>query len=232
MSVLLPSIAAELQLTYTQAAALLSASAVAIGAAQIPLAALSAGGAEVPLLGGGLVWFGMFSAGLGLVTSFALAMVCTAAAGIGGGAYHPIATNRVAQLSRAGGVGGAIGTLNFAGDVGKFLLPAAAGAMAAIAGWRMSLVVLGGLAAATGVAYLWSRRAATALERHRHISSRSRPIGQRNWWGIVRPGPFVLLSIMSILDSEIRSATLTFLPFLLTTHGFGKAPGPARRLGV
>lgn len=222
LSVLLPSIASELRLTYTQAALLPTASAVAIGAAQIPLAALSAGRLDVPLLGGGLAWFGLSSAGLALATSVVMALAAVAVAGIGGGAYHPLATNRVAQLAPARGVGRAIGTLNFAGDVGKVLVPAAAGAAAALAGWRASLEILGGSAALTGAAYLWSRRT-TAVRERRQRGATAEAGTSTGWWGIQRPGPFTIMAAMSVLDNGIRAGTLTFLPFLLTAHGFGKA---------
>lgn len=190
---------------------------------QIPLAALASRGLEVPLLGGGLVWFGVFTAGMGLAMTFVWALAFATVGGIGGGAYHPIATNRIARLANPGTVGRVVGTLNFAGDVGKFLLPAAAGVLAATAGWRVSLGVIGGLAACTGLVFLWSRRMVGAVERARDEWRRGDPAGAGGWWGIRRSRPFALMTAMTVLDSGIRSGTLTFLPFLLTAHGFGKA---------
>ena len=150
LTVLLPSITAELRLTYMQAALLRTLDTGAAGAAQIPLAALASRGLEIPLMGGGLVWFGVFTAALGLAMAFLTALGFATVGGIGGGAYHPIATNRVARLAPQSAVGRMVGTLNFAGDVGKFLFPAAAGVLAGTFGWRISLEVIGGLAALTG----------------------------------------------------------------------------------
>src|SRR5207245_8030044 len=47
--------------------------------------------------------------------------------------------------------------------------------------------------------------------------------GATTWWGIRRPGPFAVMTAIGVLDQGIRSAALTFLPFLLVARGFGKA---------
>ena len=223
LTVLLPSITAELRLTYMQAALLRTLDTGAAGAAQIPLAALASRGLEIPLMGGGLVWFGVFTAALGLAMAFLTALGFATVGGIGGGAYHPIATNRVARLAPQSAVGRMVGTLNFAGDVGKFLFPAAAGVLAGTFGWRISLEVIGGLAALTGGVYLWNRRTAGAIEWSCAVPQRGDPSRAGSWWGIRQPRPFALMTAMTVLDSGIRSGTITFLPFLLTARGLGQA---------
>jgi len=82
LTVLLPSITADLRLTYMQAALLRTLDTGVAGATQIPLAALASRGLEVPLLGGGLVWFGVFTAGLGLTMTFVTALACAMVGGI------------------------------------------------------------------------------------------------------------------------------------------------------
>ncbi len=67
--------------------------------------------------------------------TFVGALTWVAVASAGAGTYHPVATNRIAHIADARNRGRALGTLNFSGDVGKFLLPAAAGAVASLAGW-------------------------------------------------------------------------------------------------
>ncbi len=61
-----------------------------------------------------------------------LTWVAVAVADAGAGTYHQVATNRIAHIADARNRGRALGTLNFSGDVGKFLLPAAAGAVASL----------------------------------------------------------------------------------------------------
>ena len=69
LSLLLPFIAADLNLTYTQSGLLKTASQGAISAAQIPAGLLAERYGEVLLLGLGTAWFGLSYAGLMLAPS-------------------------------------------------------------------------------------------------------------------------------------------------------------------
>lgn len=241
LTVLLPFVAADLHLGYAQAAIMRTAHITALAAAQIPLAALASGARETAVLGGGLIWFGAAYLALGGAATFAGAVSWAAVAGAGAGAYHPIATNRIARLADPRSRGRAVGMLNFSGDVGKFLLPAAAGTAAATMGWRGSLELLGGLGALAGMAYLWARRGVGA---ERAGDSRAglagvspvrtgsqaggapalkmaRASGAR--WGISRPWPFAVITAIGVFDNGVRSAMLTFLPFLLVSRGLPAA---------
>jgi FSR family fosmidomycin resistance protein-like MFS transporter len=223
LTVLLPFMASELRLGYAQAALLRTAHLTAVSAAQIPLAALTTGVGEAAVLGGGLVWFGASFVALSAAMTFAPALAWVMVAGGGAGAFHPIATNRIARTADARTRGRAVGTLNFSGDVGKFLLPAAAGGLAALAGWRQSLAILGGVAAGVGLVYLWTHRRRGGAATERDTLARASPDNPTTWWGIPRPWPFALITAIGVLDTGIRSAALTFLPFLLVARGFGRA---------
>jgi len=225
LTVLLPFVAADLHLGYAQAALLRTMHLAALTVTQIPLATLAGVARETAVLGGGLTWFGASYLVLAAATTFAGALTWAAVAGAGAGAYHPIATNRIASLADPRARGRAIGTLNFSGDIGKFLLPAAAGALAALAGWRWSLALLGGLGALVGTAYLWACRGRTATfepptNRAPDWPSARTSAGQ---WGIHRPVSFVVITAIGVIDNGIRSAVLTFLPFLLVARGLGGA---------
>jgi len=222
LTVLLPFIAADLHLGYARAGLLRTAHILAMSGAQIPLAALAGRAGERAVLGLGLAWFGGACAALGAAATFAIALGWVAAAGIGAGAYHPIATNRIARVADPRGRGRAVGALNVAGDIGKFSLPAAAGILATLVGWRAGIASLGGLGAAVGLAYLWA---------HRHPGGDPQPSteepdrtrGASTWWGIHRPRAFAVMTAIGVIDQGTRSAALTFLPFLLVARGFGKA---------
>ncbi len=221
LTVLLPLVAADLRLGYAQAALLRTTHIIALAAAQIPIAALAGVAREIVVLGGGLIWFGASYLALAGAMTLAGAVTWAAVAGVGAGAYHPVATNRIARLADPRSRGRAVGTLNFSGDLGKFLLPAAAGVVATLLGWRRTLGLLGGLAALVGIAYLWARhdslaRPAGGSRAGRADDSRA---GRADEWGILRPWPFVLITAIGVIDNGIRSATLTFLPFLLVSRG-------------
>ena len=75
------------------------------------------------------------------------------AAGLGGNFQHPLASTMVARAFEGGRRGTAIGTLNFAGDLGKMAAPALVGLIALPFGWRAALLALGvfGLVFSVGV---------------------------------------------------------------------------------
>src|SRR3954468_22904491 len=85
--------------------------------------------------------------------SFPMLLVLAVAAGLGGNVQHPLASTMVARAFEGGRRGTAIGTLNFAGDLGKMAAPALVGLVALPFGWRAALLALGifGLIFSVGV---------------------------------------------------------------------------------
>lgn len=225
LTLLLPYIAVDLHLGYAQAASLRTAHLLVLSAAQIPIAAFASAAREIAALGGSLTWFGASYIGLGAAMTFVGALIWVAVAGAGAGTYHPVATNRIAHIADPRSRGRALGTLNFSGDVGKFLLPAVAGAIAGLAGWRWSLGLLGCVAALVGIAYVVARRARTVRIPLREDGTQERKLVHTPTahWGIQHPWPFALTTAIGVIDNSVRSAVLTFLPFLLVARGFGKA---------
>ncbi len=238
LTLLLPLMAMDLHLSYAQAAFVRTIHLATLAGVQIPIAVFAGAAREVAVLGGGLVWFGASYLALAGAMTPVAAVTWAAVAGIGAGGYHPVATNRIAHLADSGNRGRAVGTLNFAGDLGKFLLPAAAGAVASFLGWRTTLGLFGGLAALAGIAYLLVRegshvctdraglvhvagteRTKTALATRPEVA-RGKDTAAAGW-GIARPGPFALITAIGVIDNGIRSAALTFLPFLLVSRGLG-----------
>ena len=110
----------------------------------------------------------------------------------------------------------ALGTYNFAGDIGKMPVPAAAALLLTAMSWRPAVALLGafGLLCAAAIFVLTPRygpETAAAVVEEKAVGGRGFTVGSR----IAFP---VLLSI-GMIDSAIRMAFLTFLPFLLTAKG-------------
>ena len=57
-------------------------------------------------------------------------------AGLGSGVQHPLASSLVSRAYETGRRRAALGTYNFAGDLGKIAVPAAIALTASLAGWR------------------------------------------------------------------------------------------------
>jgi len=94
-------------------------------------------------LGTALAGIGYILAGFsgGVVTLVAALFV----GGLGASTQHPLASSLVAHAFAGPRSLKALGTYNFAGDIGKMTLPAAASLLFVVLPWRHALMLLGGL---------------------------------------------------------------------------------------
>jgi len=135
--------------------------------------------------------------------------------GLGSSTQHPLASALVARAFAGSRSMKALGTYNFAGDIGKMTVPAAASLLLVVMSWRPALALLGALAllAAAAIFLLTPRYGAeTASERTTHDADGTAS-GARHRFAFP-----VLLSI-GMLDSATRMGFLLFLPFVLTAKG-------------
>lgn len=139
--------------------------------------------------------------------------------GAGSSTQHPLASELIARAFSGARSRRALGTYNFAGDVGKMALPFAASLLLVVLPWRQTLLLLGGLGLIGALAIVLlmpklapppPRRAEAAAE----DASASAAGGGRR-----RHLFFPLLVAVGVLDSATRMAFLTFLPFVLTAKG-------------
>jgi len=143
--------------------------------------------------------------------------------GIGASVQHPIASSIVARAYDGLRSRTALGTYNFAGDVGKMVLPAATALLLTLLPWRTTLWllalvgILGGvLILAMAPAFLHRRRDAPAPDaapRAAAAAAGTAPAHRAPRYG------FPVLFSIGVLDSATRGGFLTFLPFLLTAKG-------------
>jgi len=158
-------------------------------------------------------------AGIGYVLGgFSVGVVTLVAAlfvgGLGASTQHPLGSTLIAQAFAGIRSRTALGTYNFAGDIGKMTVPALAALLLLVLPWRQALIVLGslGLIGAIAIFILMPRlrEAAPAVKKDDRAA---RPIGRLHALG------FPLLLSVGIIDSATRMAFLTFLPFVLTAKG-------------
>ena len=181
---------------------------------QIPsgLIAERVGTAPVLALGTALVGTGYCLAGAS--AGFVLLVVALFVGGLGASVQHPLASSLMARAFAGPRSMKALGTYNFAGDIGKMTLPAAASLLLVAMSWRPALALLGGLGllAAVAIFVLTPRYGAeTPLHAAQQHAAGSAPPRHR----FAFP---VLLSI-GMLDSATRMGFLVFLPFVLTAKG-------------
>ena len=213
--VLLPIWQREFGLGYAEVGMLRGIYAGAMATFQIPAALLAERLGTAPVLALGTALAGIGYCLAGASTSFALLVLALFVGGLGASAQHPLGSALVARAFAGPRSLKALGTYNFAGDIGKMSVPAAAALLLTVMTWQPAVMLLGalGLAAAAAIFVVTPRYASEPP-----IEAKTMDDGAVAPVAVSRLAFPVLLSI-GVIDSAIRMAFLTFLPFLLTAKG-------------
>ena len=153
----------------------------------------------------------------GQASGLMVLMLALLLGGLGASTQHPLASSLVTDAYEAGGgVKQALSQYNFAGDIGKTLIPGAVGLLLVVASWQASVTLIGvlGLGAA---ALLWWLIPARLEPHPDHAKSSAANAGTGSAGGLRA------LLATGVLDSAVRMGFLTFLPFLLKSKGAGSA---------
>ena len=136
--VLLPLWAQAFGLSLTQIGALKSGFYAAMTVGQIPAGLISERLGERRLLALGTLGVAVGWLLLAEADGFRALLLALLVAGVGSSVQHPLASSLVSRVYRGSRVRSALGIYNFAGDVGKALVPALLAIGIGIVGWRMS----------------------------------------------------------------------------------------------
>jgi MFS transporter, FSR family, fosmidomycin resistance protein len=212
--IMLPLWQAEFGLDYAALGVLRGVFVGAMASLQIPagLASEKLGAALVLGLGTALAGLGYCLAGAS--SGFAMLLGALFIGGLGASTQHPIGSALVARAFAGPRSLTALGTYNFAGDIGKMTVPATLSLMLLAMAWRPALAILGCLgfvlAAVIFVVTPRYEREGTAASKieTKIVSEQPR-----------QPFAFALLLMIGIIDSATRMGFLLFLPFVLTQKG-------------
>ena len=221
---LLPFIAAELSLNFSQVGLLKGVFSGSMALFQVPLSFLGERIGELTVIAAGT--FGLAGGFLLLarVDTFLAIVISLVLAKVTGGGQHGLSSSRLSRVFEISGRRTAMGTYNFSGDLGKVCFPFLLAFMINLWGWRQAVSVLSVFAVAAA-AVLWT--VAREKEKDSLISSpqEGSPAKKGNW-GIRDLKSFSSLLTIGIIDITTRTALLTFLPFLLLRKGI-----PAAQVG-
>ena len=222
--VMLPVWQAEFGLGYAALGILRTLFSGTLAALQIPSGWLAQrlGPSWVLALGTALVGVAYLFAG----RSHGLPLLAAALAigGAGASTQHPLGSSLMARAFPGARSLKALGAYNFAGDVGKMAVPAAASLLLVVMPWRQALALLGGVALAGAIAiFVLAPRFSDGED-----VRKSRP-GTASGPATTDRASFYTLLVIGMLDSATRMAFLTFLPFILTAKG---ASLPAVGIGL
>lgn len=216
----LPLMAREFGLSYAQVGMLKTALSGSSTAFQLPMAVLAERFGEIAFLALGMAWVAAGLMIIGLATSFVQVLLLIFCAGSGGSVQHPVASSYISRVYDGRQRGSALGVLNFAGDVGKFIVPAVFALSLTWYGWRSSLFALGAVSLLFSIGFWYALR---PRERRSPVAQQAAAPAATKGWGILHPGTFASLLGIGVLDASVRNALLTFIPFLLMEKGITEA---------
>ena len=211
--IMLPLWQAEFGLDYAALGVLRGVFVGAMASLQIPSGLLSEklGAAIVLALGTALAGLGYCLAGIS--SSFAMLLAALFIGGLGASTQHPIASALVARAFAGPRSLQALGTYNFAGDIGKMTLPATLSLMLLAMAWRPALAILGCLGFVLGAVIF------VVTPRYDRDGPAEVKVETKLAADQPRPFAFPLLLLIGVIDSATRMGFLLFLPFVLTQKG-------------
>ena len=214
--VLLPVWQTEFGLGYAEVGMLRGSYMAAMSALQVPASLVAERVSPmIVLTGGTLLAAGCFILA-GASTGLVGLLVALFLGGIGASVQHPIASSIVSSAFNDGRSREALGVYNFAGDVGKMLLPALTALLLTLMTWRAALWIVAGIGGVIAVLLLVLAPPAThTLSASYSVKGEQDTSGPRHSTSF----GFRLLFSISLVDSAARMGFLTFLPFLLQAKG-------------
>jgi MFS family permease len=211
--VMLPIWQAEFGLSYAALGLLRGVYAGTLASLQIPSGLVAERLGIAVVLAGGTALAGIGYVLAGVSNSFMLLLAALFVGGIGASTQHPLASALVARAFAGPRSLKALGTYNFAGDIGKMAVPAGVALLVMLMPWRGALALVGGLGLIAAVA-IFRLTPRFAGETAHETAARE---------GVAALAPprfgFPLLLSIGVIDSATRMAFLLFLPFVLTQKG-------------
>jgi FSR family fosmidomycin resistance protein-like MFS transporter len=213
----LPIWQAELALSYAAVGTLRMIYTGTMACLQIPASRVAEriGGGSVLALGTALS--GLCYVLAGASGGFWWLLAALLVGGLGAATQHPIGSSLVTRTFTGGRALSAFGAYNFAGDVGKVLVPAVAAVLILLMPWRPAYALLGllGIAMAVPIFLLTPR---LPPERATSKKTPTQDSGPEVGSAPSSLG-FRILVAFGIADSVVRGALFVLLPFLLIAKG-------------
>lgn len=212
--VLLPVWQAQFAISYAMIGLLRAAYSGVMAGFQLLASRLARRWGRERMLIGGTALAGVAYLIAGMAGGLPLLLIALMLGGLGASTQHPLASSLVTDAYEDGGVKQALSQYNFAGDIGKTLIPGAVGLLLVVLSWQTSVMLVGSLGVAAAVLLWWllPARATAGRAKAARVSSGTGSIA----------GLRALLAT-GTLDSAVRMGFLTFLPFLLKNKGAGTA---------
>jgi len=216
INVMMPVWQAEFGLSFAAIGLLRAAIHGTLAVFQTPAASLTGRYSSAAILAAGTLLAGACFCLAGMSTGLGSLLLALFVGGLGSSVQHPIASSLTARVFAGSRSMSALSTYNFAGDVGKTLLPASTTLLIAMMSWRPALAILGvfGVVGAILIFILTPRFSQNAMTKpaagkvnHTDDGLKARRVG------------FPILLSIAVIDSATSTSMFMLLPFLLVSKG-------------
>lgn len=215
--VLLPILAQTFNLSLAQVGLIRAAHRAAMATFQIPAGLVAERLGERNLLAFGTACAGLAFLALGSANGFYALLLALFFAGFGSAVQHPLCSSIISHAYPGEGRRAALGTYNFAGDLGKFAFGGATSLLfIAGIGWQVPITFFGALALACAALIVFAL-GTTGMKAPKAGAAHEAP--RFKGWGIRSKQGFTALCLIEVLDSSTRTGFLTFIAFLLIAKG-------------
>lgn len=225
---LLPFIAKELSLSFTQVGMLSGAQGLVVMLLSLPsgFLALRFGGFKILFLA--LLLYSLGAIGIGLSPNVWLLMIIFVLGCSGFGMFHTIGNTLVARNSDKTNTGRNMGNYATIGDIGRITLPVAAIFLASFLGWREAFFVIAGGGLLTYAVSMWI----LPLKKHiAHNPVKQHTESYKEWLSelplFLKQKKLLLVTAAGVLDNIAANPIFLFLPFFILEKGY-----PIAMLGV
>jgi len=213
--VLLPVWQAQFAMSYAQVGLLRGAYSAMMAGFQLLASRAAKRWGRKRLLVGGTLLAGLAYLVAGYAGGLGVLLLALMMGGLGASTQHPLASSLITDAYEpGGGVKQALSQYNFAGDIGKTLVPGLVGLLLTVINWRASVMWVGVLGLAVALWLWWLIPSATSsgqAKKAKSVDGKGSASGLR------------AMILTGTLDSAVRMGFLTFLPFLLQSKGAGSA---------
>ena len=216
--VMLPFLVEQFGLSLAQVGMIRGAHRTAMSLFQILAGLLAERQGERALLIAGTALAGIFFILAAMSSGFFALLILLFLVGLGQAVHHPLCSSILSKAYRGEGRRGALGTYNFAGDVGKFTIAGSCSLLlAAGVAWQVPAIGFGVVMVLVAIVLLvvLTRLREGGVPTALHTTETVEAKG----WGIIHRGGFVSLCAIAAIDNGTRTGFLTFVVFLMLAKG-------------
>lgn len=221
---LLPFIASDFHLSFTQVGLLGSIVSISSIALALPAGYIASriGGIRALILA--ILLYSAGYIGIGILPSYALLILMYLIAGVGFGIFHPISFSRIAKWADANVRGRELGAFSAVGDIGKSGFTVMISLLIGAIGWRFASISYGFVAFILCVYFFTKYFLDNSPSKDGITQPKSKSIpNTSSFFQLFRNKRLVFATLASMLDQFASQPLVLFLPFLLLKRGVPKA---------